>query len=148
MTDSLEGDNYVTLNIVWISFLDIIDILKESEEDQLNELEGTISIVNEMKKIGRKYCATSTNVVDMTPSFLHKAMTFLTPHFKRLDFIAPRDKYDLYAKIQEYLDVHYPKNELNENVLTADQNIQNNNTANAYRSSKFGLKIFMMKFSI
>lgn len=139
MTDNLEGDKYITLHLVWTSFLDISDILKESEVDIEHGLDGQSSITIEMKKIGREYCV--ANERDMEPSFHHKAMTFLTPHYKRLDFIATRDKFKLQAEIETYLDDNFVENDINQNVLTNDQNIQSGNIENTNCSSNLTLKI-------
>lgn len=138
MTDILEGDKYVTLHFVWTSFLDISDILKETLEDEVHEADGTFSITNEMKKIGREYYM--KNEKDMTPSFEHKVMTFLTPHYKKLNFIEARDKYTLCAKIESYLNIHFPENDINRNapnVLTNDQSIQNTSTPGTIYPSNF-----------
>lgn len=140
MTDKLEGDKYITLHFVWETFLDIDDILKESDEDGICEIDGIYSIINEMKKLGRSYCLKNLN--DMMPSFEHKTMTFLTPHYKKLGFLTRKDRTELHNKIEKYLDTHFPGNDENQNV-SMHQNIQEKTTTNP--PSNFQLKIFAFK---
>lgn len=87
--------------MVWPVYLKLGNMLFENDDDIVCEADGTHSIVSEMKKIGRKYM--EKNEKDMQPTFEHKAMTFLTPTMKKLNFIDYRNRYKLQTDVEDYI---------------------------------------------
>lgn len=107
MTDILEGDKYITLHFVWTTYIEIKELLAANDQDEMNDLEGEYSMVSEMKKLGRLYVI--KNDKDMAPTFEHKAMTFLSPMYKKLIFVDNRERYQLQIELEDYLKLNYPE---------------------------------------
>lgn len=106
MTDLLQGDKYITLHYVWLKYLDINDLLKETETEEIDlREEDSVGIVTAMKKIGRTYV--DKNKKDMEPCFEDKTMTFLTPVYKKLSFLQYRSRVQLHMEIEAYIAEHY-----------------------------------------
>lgn len=121
MTDALEGDKYVTLQLVWTTFIQINELLVTSDHESIDAIEdGPSSMVANMKEIGREYV--KKNKKDMSPTFEHKALTFLTPNYKKLIFVDHREKYGLRCEIEDYIKLNYSEtdrqNETRNNATT------------------------------
>lgn len=115
MSTKLEGDKYITLHLVWPAYLQIANLLCEEYDNN----EEASSLVSDMKAIGREYV--EKNAKDMEPTFEHKAMTFLTPTMKKLNFIDYRSRYKLHTDIEKYIQ-KYEVPDLNENNENNEKN--------------------------
>lgn len=118
MTDKLEGSKYVSLHFVWPAYLKLFGLLAEDDVDMLEELDGQISIVTDMKKLGRKYM--ETNKFDFAPTFEHKAMTVLNPTMKKLSKINFEERVQIHVQMEQYLDDHFPEDVIEHPTFDAD----------------------------
>lgn len=122
MTDELEGDKYITLHFVQTSFIEIPDLLAKTAQEAIEELDGIVSVVAKMKGAGRAYV--TKNLKDMTPTFEHRALTFLMPNYKKLFFLDYRDRHKLHCEVEDYIEQNYPENHVEtvENIPTTSSN--------------------------
>lgn len=107
--------------MVWPAFIRLSALIVKSENEEMMELEGTYSIVGNMKKIGGVYM--EKNKKDMTPEFEHKMMTLLTPSLKKLIFLDGMARYQFHQEVEDYLAIEYQGQTVNEPNIS-DESLQ------------------------
>lgn len=86
--------------------MEIKQILSETAQERESAFNEHHSVIATIKEVGRKYL--EKNERDMLPTFEHKAITFLTPNYKKLNFASYREKFQLHTQIEEYINMKYP----------------------------------------
>lgn len=114
----LEGDKYVTLHMVWPTYLRLFSLLAENDDGLLSDIEDDTGLVCSMKRLGREYM--NKNQVDFEPNFYHKAMTFLTPTMKKLNIISMPDRLKVHDDIKKYLKTHFIVESSTSNEISND----------------------------
>lgn len=133
LTDKLEGDEYITLHMIWPTVFKISDLLKQNDDDFISEIEDTNSIVSDMKHIGVTYF--SKNAKDIEPTMEHKFMTFLTPTMKKLKFIDSRSRFQLHCEIEDHIKNHFEDNgatQIMPNVSSTEEVEQTDQNSNIF----------------
>lgn len=120
MSDNLEGDNYITLHMVWPIYSKLFEILAETNSDFEGELDGKYPISSNMKRLGREYM--NKNKSDFSPTFQHKVMTLLTPTMKKLTFIDFRSRVKFQADVEDYISANLQVNQ-NEDGSSTTTNV-------------------------
>lgn len=128
MTNQLQGDKYINLHLVWPSFHKLKSLLADTHEDRISESDGLFSVTTSMKLRGRSYM--SKNHADFSPTFHHKAMTFLNPAMKKLNVLSTCDRLLFHDEIERYILKHFPS-EVEINV-TNEESYRNERIAESF----------------
>lgn len=91
----------MNLDKVWPTYLRLFELLSEKENNFIDEVDGRCVTIRDMKKIGREYM--NKNCDDFSPTFYHKACSFLNPNMKKLKILDQRDQSQLHEEIESFI---------------------------------------------
>lgn len=112
MSDKVEGEQYITLDLIWPIHTKIMEIFSEQNFERETETNEN-SLTLRMMKLGADYLKKNAN--DFLPVFEHRVMTLLNPMLKKLKSFKLSESINIHSKVEAYI--------ANNHIALARQNV-------------------------